>query len=134
MMGSLLEVNRTPIDPALVGFTENRVEGFFHCQVDERTSDPRSGNKFDLVLDFRVFSGLFEVDRVVSKRHRKSLDVALDAKYINRKGNVEYTLSTENVPADSLNNVGQHFLLLFHLFFVDVGQPSSGEDIPFSLP
>jgi hypothetical protein len=35
VVGDLLEVDGTAVDPGLVGFTENGVEGFLHGEVDE---------------------------------------------------------------------------------------------------
>ncbi len=38
MVGYLLEVDRTAIDPTLIGLSENWVEWFLHGEVDQRTA------------------------------------------------------------------------------------------------
>ena len=38
VVGDLLEVNRTPVDPALIGLAQNGIEGLVHCEIDEGTS------------------------------------------------------------------------------------------------
>ena len=46
MMADLFRIGRTAIDPALKGFSKNRVEGLFHAKVKYRVGNTKK-NCFD---------------------------------------------------------------------------------------
>lgn len=88
---------------------------------------------FQLLLGILNQGCLLQIHGSEGKRGSETLDVRLPAEDINRKGNVEDAFSAEDVPADTLDDEGQDFLLLVHFLLIDVVQASSGTNRPLSL-
>lgn len=88
---------------------------------------------FQLLLGILNQSCLLQIHGSEGKRGSKTLNVRLSAEDVNRERDVEDAFSAEDVPANSLDDEGQDFLLLVHFLLIDVVQAPSGADCPLSL-
>jgi hypothetical protein len=133
MVTDLLKVDWTPINPRLISLPEDGVEGLLHRQVNQGAEMDHPDDIFQLLLGILNQGCLLQIHGSEGKRGSKTLNVRLSAEDINRKGNVEDAFSAEDVPANTLDDEGQDFLLLVHFLLIDVVQASSGTNRPLSL-
>ena len=134
MMAYLLEVNWASVDPSLVGFAQNRVEGLFHGQVNERAAEAGSQDGLELIKRVLSVGHRLKKPRKIPKRHGDPFNIAFPAEDINRERDIENALACQDILADSLDDEGQHLLLLPHLVLIDVLQAASLRDRPLALP
>lgn len=87
-MADLFCIGRAAINPALEGFSQNRVEWLLHAKVKYRVSDAED-NCFDQLVDRRFLLQFLKDQWSIGHAIYESLEVALSAEYIDWQTNAE---------------------------------------------